>query len=250
MENYYTRILSTYEHPRLGKVSISEFNPKYTVAAGLPALTKSQRCLCASISKTIEGHATPVVDLMTPWTVSSGSIKKAIDELDRMLEDLHKQRQPTPTSMSTAAPAMKANRDIDPDLSDLAGALNPNGREKTALELWNDVMEEVFINNAFVKRTKSGSAPVQLYYDRLLAAREALKHFEVTKHRIIVDAIIDSLKGLEVQHNSTHVLRFAKRMKLRARIEATKAALLVVVNTAPPKPVNVTMEEEPTKAKK
>jgi hypothetical protein len=123
---------------------------------------------------------------------------------------------------------MKVNRDNDPDLSDL------NFKKKTALDLWNDLHDEVFIANAYIKMTKSGSAPVNLYYDKLMKAREALKHFETTKHRVIVDALIASMQELEKQHNGTHIIRFARRHALRSRIEATKAALLVVVNTVPP----------------
>lgn len=142
--------------------------------------------------------------------------------------------------MNTDTPTMKVNRDAnDPDLSDLAGAIKEQAVKKTALDLWNDLMEEVFITNAYVKMTKSRLAPVHLYYDKLLKAREALKHFEITKHRVIVDAIIEGMQALEKEHNSTHFLRFAKRLRIRARIEATKAALLVVVNTAPPEGAHI-----------
>lgn len=132
---------------------------------------------------------------------------------------------------------MSADKDPgnDPDLSHLSKAIKNDAPKKVALDEWNELAEAVLINSTYIKRTKSGMAPVQLYYNKLLKAREAIKNFEITKHRTIVDAIIGELKALETEHNGTHILRFAKRMSLRARIEATKATLLVVVNTTPPK---------------
>lgn len=148
-------------------------------------------------------------------------------------------------------PKMKVNRDTnDPDLSDLAGALKEQSARKTALDLWNTLMEEVFIAHAYMKMTKSRVAPVPVYYERLMKAREALKHFEVTKHRVIVDAIITAMQALEAEHNSTHFLRLAKRMKIRSRIEATKATLLIVVNTAPPEGAAVARPKESPAVKK
>jgi hypothetical protein len=237
--DYIIQEVRTQQHPQLGEVKIWEHNPKFLSGFEKKKFKQAGRkaqFLCADC--VINGAR-----LMTSWTAFPlAQEPRGQDAADAwmikvLLAEYQKSVSQTTTTMSAEpAPTMKVNRENDPDLSHIAEALKEpqNMREKTALELWNDVMEEVFINNAYIKMTRSGSAPVQLYYDRLLKAREALKDFEVTKHRVIVDTLIATGEALGQLHNATHFLRFAKRMKLRAKIEATKTAMLIVVNTIPP----------------
>jgi hypothetical protein len=246
--DYIIREIRTQQHPELGEVKIWEHNPKFLSGFEKKKFKQAgskAQFLCADC--VINGAR-----LMTSWTAfpraqeprgqaaaDAWMIKVLLAEYKKSVSQTPTEMSPDTKSTTGAAAPMKVNRENDPDLSDLEGALK-QPQKKEALDLWNEVMEEVFINNAYVKMTKSGSAPVQLYYDRLMKAREALKHFEITKHRVIVDSIIASTQLLEVLHNSTHFLRFAKRMKVRARIEAMKEALLIVVNTTPPEGYQVT----------
>ena len=132
---------------------------------------------------------------------------------------------------------MHVNRDTPEEakaIADLKAELNNPDRKLTALELWNQLSEDLLLANQYAKMTRSGSMPVKLHYERIRKGIEAIKHFEVTKHRVIVDAIIYRLQGLEIEHNQTSVIRFVRRMKIRAQIEATKTVLQIVVNTPPP----------------
>lgn len=129
---------------------------------------------------------------------------------------------------------MHVNRDNDPDLSKVEQELKDPDRKVTALELWNKLAGEVIAVSAAIKPTKSGSAPVKLYVDKMNKAIEALYHFETTKHRVLIDAIIYRLEGMQKEWSQTSVIRFAKRWRLHKQIEATRTVLLIVVNTPPP----------------
>lgn len=129
---------------------------------------------------------------------------------------------------------MHVNREIDPDLSKVEQELKDPDRKITALELWNRLAAEVIAVSAAIKPTKSGSAPVKLYVDKMNKAIQALYHFETTKHRVLIDAIIYRLEGMQNEWSQTSVIRFAKRWRLRKQIEATRTVLLIVVNTPPP----------------
>lgn len=123
--------------------------------------------------------------------------------------------------------------DKDPNLSHLANGLNDPARKLEAIELWNKLIGELLITQQFVKMTKNGFMPVKLHYDKIRKGVEAIQAIEVTKQRMIVDRLIEELKFLEQQHNSTSIIRIARRAFWRGRIEALKTALLLVVNTSP-----------------
>lgn len=140
----------------------------------------------------------------------------------------------------------------DIDLSHLQKELSDPNRKLTSLELWNNLAADVIVHNGFIKMTRNGSTPVKVHYEKMQKAIEAIKHFEVTKHRILVDAIIYRLDAMGKEHNQTSVIRFARRMKIRAQIEATKTVLQIVVNTPPPEGARVqpTQESGPAKPAK
>lgn len=110
----------------------------------------------------------------------------------------------------------------------------------TALQLWNRSLRDVLSRELSRKWTKT--------HIRNEQAIRAAEHFEVTKHRNIVDELIKHLnaaseviKELDKNQRGTWILQFRKRRILKKEIArwTTRAAvfqeaLMIVVNTPPP----------------
>ncbi len=132
--------------------------------------------------------------------------------------------------------------------------MSDNGRtpELTALQLWNHRLREELEQALFTSRFKTYVIPIRLAIKRTQKAVQVAEHFEVTKHRALVDALIRKLDnskaaidGFTGELNKRPWWMFKRRAHLRKRINtfldmqfAYQAALLIVVNTPPPAPTH------------
>ncbi len=134
----------------------------------------------------------------------------------------------------------------DIDLSHMQKELADPNRKLTALELWNNLAEDVIVFNGFIKMTHKKVVPVTVHYEKMKRAIDAIRHFEITKHRVLVDAVIDRLEALGKEYSNTSIIRFTKRKRLVAQIEAYKTALFLITNTPPPEGAKVQPTKEMT----
>lgn len=111
--------------------------------------------------------------------------------------------------------------------------------EQNALHLWNHRLARILRENLVIKGSAhknkgGGMVPIQLTYKKAESAIGAAQHFEITKHRIIVDGLIERMNDLQGQFKTAKQWHFRKRGRLRWMMAGVQAAILVVVNTPPP----------------
>lgn len=105
----------------------------------------------------------------------------------------------------------------------------------TALQMWNGMLRQNLERVLFIKpHKKSLVVPIRIAMERTQNAIKVAEQLEVTKHRMIVDAVIEKLNKTTAYLKSLPFYRFTKKAKVRAELNGIQATLLLIVNTAPP----------------